>query len=223
LKKNDSFAPPIPSDFRQQLVAILPEMAAASYERADHLSLFDADGTPHPPWNYASIAETLTKFRADFLPLCPLRDPRGRKIQVRANNFPKFLNLKPKNAATLKSAGTILTDIADGAFVEEDYNWEEDRLQSIFWIPDVIKDPDAIYTKKKGFGLVAAEEIYVKVYKKQNVGSPVKVLFTQRVGRPPKQEWIVISSYFTSRSTAKAYTDGEPLYRRPSAIASESK
>jgi hypothetical protein len=52
----------------------------------------------------------------------------------------------------------------------------------------------------------------MKVYKKQNVGSPVKVVFTQRVGNGNKKDWVIITSYFTSRATAKLYTEGEPLW-----------
>jgi len=191
---------------------VLPDMAAAAYERSQHLTLLDAEGSLHPPHNYLGITETLQKFKAEFLPLSPLIDPRGRKILIRKTNFPKFLNLKPKNQNTQKKAHTILEEIEGGTFRQEDYVFEQERLQSLFWIPDVICKPDAIYKMKPGFGVVKAEEVYVKVYKKQNVGSPVKVVFTHRVGGGKKKDWVVISSYFTSRATAKLYTDGEPLW-----------
>jgi len=55
--------------------------------------------------------------------------------------------------------------------------------------------------------------VYVKVDRKQNVGSPVKV-FTHRVGNSRKKDWIIISSYLTSRATAKLYTEGEPFWAR---------
>jgi hypothetical protein len=174
--------------------------------------VLDAEGSPHPQHNYLKIGDTLEKFKAEFLPLSPLIDPRGRKILIRKTNFPKFLNLRPKDEKNQKRAHTILEEIEAGSFVETDYFFEQDRLQSLFWIPDVICKPDAIYKKKGGFGVVEAEEVYVKVYKKQNVGSPVKVVFTHRVKGSRGQDWIVISSYFTSRSTAKLYTDGEPLW-----------
>lgn len=193
--------------------AVLPDMAAAAYERSQHLSVLDAEGSPHPKHNYLKIGDTLEKFKAEFLPLSPLIDPRGRKILIRRTNFPKFLNLRHKDEKKQKRAHTILEEIEAGSFVETDYFFEQDRLQSLFWIPDVICKPDTIYKKKRGFGVVEAEEIYVKVYKKQNVGSPVKVVFTHRVKGSKKQDWVVISSYFTSRSTAKLYnTEGEPLW-----------
>ncbi len=129
---------------------------------------------------------------------------------VLATNFPKLLNLKHRHE--LRKAHTILSEIENGSFVETDYSFERERLQSLFWIPDVLCRPDAIYKMKQGFGVVKAEEIYLKVYKKQNVGSPVKVVFTKRVDGGKKRNWVVISSYFTSRSTAKLYTDGEPLW-----------
>jgi hypothetical protein len=189
-------------------------MAAAAYERSQHLSVLDGAGSPHPAHNYLTISDTLLKFRKEFLPLSPLIDPRGRKILIRETNFPKFLNLSHKDNDKQKRAHTIIEEIDAGEFLEAEYMFEQERLQSLFWIPDVIQRPDAIYMKKKGFGVVTAEEVYLKVYKKQNVGSPVKVVFTHRVGGMGKKDWVIISSYFTSRATAKQYTDGEPLWIR---------
>ena len=189
-------------------------MAAAAYQRSNHLAVLDADGSLHPEPNYLDITRTLQKFKAEFLPLSPLIDPRGRQILIRRTNFPKFLNLRHKDENQQRRAHTILDEIEAGVFIEADYLFENERLRSLFWIPDIIRNPDAIYRKKKGFGVVEAEEVYVKVYKKQNVGSPVKVVFTHRVGSSKKKDWIVISSYFTSRATAKLYTDGDPLWTR---------
>ncbi|HEY0308405.1 MAG TPA: hypothetical protein VGB94_09610 [Acidobacteriaceae bacterium] len=191
---------------------VLPDMAAAAYTRSQHLSVLDAEGSLHPPHNYLNVADTLQKFKAEFLPLSPLIDPRGRKILIIKNNFPKFLNLRPMDKNRPMRAHTMIEKIETNTFVETEYAFERDRLQSLFWIPDIVCRPDAIYRKKKGFGVVEAEEVYVKVYKKQNVGSPVKVVFTHRIQGGKKKDWIVISSYFTSRSTAKLYTEGEPLW-----------
>jgi hypothetical protein len=196
-------------DFRQKLALALPDMAAESYEKTQHLTIFDAKGASHPPNNYLGVTETFRKFKRDFLPQGPLRDPLGRKILIRLNNFPKLLNLKMKNG-TKKKAHTVIDELERGLFKEEEYTWEQDRLEALFWIPEMLGNPDAIYRKKRNFGIVEAEEVYFKVYKKD--GSPIKVLFTQRVG--PKSDRIVITSYVTSRSTAKLYVDGEPLYHR---------
>ena len=206
--KRDLEAEGIPSDFRRQLAMVLPEMAASAYEESQHLAILDKEGSPHPPQNYLGVCETFAKFKSEFLPLCPITDVLGRKIFIRRNNFPKLLNLRMARNAAPRKAHTILEEIEAGTFVEGDYVWEQDRLQALFWIPDMISKPDAIYKKRRGFGVVDAEEVYLKVYKKQ--GSPMKVLFTQRVG--PKRDRIVITSYVTSRSSAKLYTDGEPLY-----------
>ena len=196
------------SDFKKQLAIVLPEMAAAAYEESQHLKVLDGTGNLHPPQNYLGVAETFAKFKEEFLPLFPITDILGRKVLIRRNNFPKLLNLRTKDVSVLKKAHTILEEIEAGTFIEGDYVWEQDRIQALFWIPEIIVRPDAIYRKRRGFGVVEAEEVYLKIYKKQ--GSPVKVLFTQRVG--PKRDRIVITSYVTSRSSAKLYTDGSPLY-----------
>lgn len=215
LKKSKTPVESVPSDFRKQLVAVIPNMAAAAYERVEHLAILDGEGSTHPGHNYLGIVDTLKKFQTDFLPLSPLIDPRGRRIMIIQNNLPKFLNLRVMDGKTPKKPHTMIEEMEAGTFKEDDYIWEQDRLQALFWIPDVIRNPDAIYPKKHGFGVVPAEEVYVKVYKKDS-GSPVKVVFTQRIGDAKKKNrpWMVITSYLTSRSTAKLYTDGDPLYHR---------
>jgi hypothetical protein len=125
-------------------------MAAAAYERSQHLAVLDAEGSSHPPHNYLGITETFKKFRAEFLTLSPLIDPRGRRVVIRETNFPKFLNLRHKDPKRQRKAHTILEEIDAGTFHEENYEYEMERLRSLFWIPDVIGDPDAIYKMKPG-------------------------------------------------------------------------
>jgi len=105
LQKKEKHNPePEISDFRKQLSIVLPDLAAAAYERSQHLSVLDAEGSPHPPHNYLGIADSLKKFDADFLPLSPLVDPRGRRGRILKNNFPKFLNLRLKDGVQQKRA-----------------------------------------------------------------------------------------------------------------------
>lgn len=74
----------------------------------------------------------------------------------------------------------------------EEYEWAKDRMQALFWVPDVLSDPDAIYVKKPSHGLIKAEEVYIKVFNK--MGSKIKVVFVDYVGR--KRDPVFITSFF---------------------------
>jgi len=60
--------------------------------------------------------------------------------------------------------------IEAGTFCEEEYEVEKNRLLALFWVPNVIRDPDAIFKVKKTDHLVRADEVYVKVFDKLALG-----------------------------------------------------
>lgn len=201
------------SDLQKQLSAALPHLAQDSLHREGHLHLFDAEGRLHPPHNYASVINTYLRFKEEFWPQCPLIDPLGNRVKIRLLNFPKLLNLQVRAGFAPKNPGTIVEMLESGRFIEDQYEYETDRKQALFWLPDVIRDPDAIYKKNRSHGKIPADKVYIKIYKVD--GSPVKVAFTERVGKPGRQSIILVTSYLTSRTTAKKYIDGFPLYVRP--------
>lgn len=188
--------------FREKLAAILPG--------EEHWLLFDAKGCTPPPSNGLSVPETYAKFKSDFLPQCPISDPRGEKVKIRRNNFPKFLNLAVKPGLPSKKASTIVDLIEAGRFVASEYTWAKDRIQALFWVPDVIRTPDAIYRKKRNHGLINADEVYVKVY--DRMGSNIKLVFVDRVGK--HDDVISITSYLTGAHTAVKYCDGRPVWSK---------
>jgi hypothetical protein len=194
-------------DFREQLIAV----AAAAVPDMEGYDLFCAKGFPQPPLNHLSVHKTFKKFCIEFLPQCPILDPMGREVKIRKNNFPKFLNLKVERGFP-KKPSTIVEMLEIGTFVESEYSFAQDRIQALFWVPDVLRDPDAIFkTKRGGEHLVKADEVYVKVYDK--MGSKVKLVFVDRVGR--FKEMIFITSYLTAPHTAIKYCKGKPIYVRP--------
>jgi hypothetical protein len=189
----------------------LREALALADPDSAHWLLFHKPGAPQPPLNHLSVAETYRKFESEFLPRCPIIDPRGRQIRIRKSNFPKFLNLTVKLSFAPKKPSTIVDLIDRGSFDETEYDWARDRIQALFWVPDVLADPDAIYIKQASHGLIQAEEVYVKVYHK--MGSPVKLVFVDYVGK--NRDPVFITSFLTSPGTAMKQCKGKPLYRRP--------
>ena len=97
---------------RQQLAAVIPE--------ADHWLLFHEKGAVCPPLNHDSVMETYARFCSEFLPRCPIADPRGRQIRIRKDNFPKFLSLGVKVGFAPKKPSTIVELIEKAQFLESE-------------------------------------------------------------------------------------------------------
>ena len=84
--------------------------------------------------------------------------------------FPKFLGMQVREGFFPKKPSTIVELIEAGTFCEEEYEVEKNRLLALFWVPNVIRDPDAIFKVKKTDHLVRADEVYVKVFDKLALG-----------------------------------------------------
>jgi hypothetical protein len=192
----------MPSDFREQLVAALPEH--------DHKLLFYALGRKHPAYNELGVTETFAKFTEEFLPLCPLEDPLGRDIKVTPINFRKLINLKHKTLGDDAKAWKIVEEIEQGTFDIANYELPDDRIRTLFWVPDAITDPDAIY--KNNHCSVQADEVFVSVYDK--MGSTVKLTFISTFGKKPVQRVEIVTSYLTEPHTAIKCIKGKPIYVR---------
>jgi hypothetical protein len=194
-------------DWKEQLAAIASSV--------DHLALFDAYGSKHPPDNELSVSDTLKKFCEEFLPLSPIIDPLGKLIYIIKTNFPKLAGLKhrTKNREEFP-ASQIIAAIESGTFDLEDYNPDrDDRLRTLFWLPELLRDPDAIFPN--GHKIVEGDEVYVRVYDK--MGAKVKVAFTKdlrdKKGRIIRT--IPITSFLTYPTRAKSFVKRDPVYVRP--------
>jgi hypothetical protein len=162
--------------FRDKLAAVLPQHA--------HKALFYATGSKHSGYNALPVKESLAKFCAAVLPVCPIVDPRGKKISIVKTNFPKLGGLEHLTLTKKQfSAAEIIRCIEEGTFQLGDYKEDrDDRLRTLFWITEVLSDPDAIY--KNAHKIVVGNEVYVRVYNK--LGSKVKLVFTMDVSNAKK-------------------------------------
>lgn len=79
-----------------------------------------------------------------------------------------------------------------------------------FWIPDVLKDPDAVF--KNNHAVVKADEVFVYVYDKG--GSKIKLVFTSTFGPKGNPRVEIVTSYLTDERTAMLCAKGRPLYVR---------
>jgi len=185
------------NDFKEKLVkALVPH---------DPKLIVYAKGCKHPGYNTLSVVESFHRFCKEILPLSPLVDPRGKRITIIENNFPKFLNLEPKKQGDPARPIILVRAIKAGQFDACKYKWEADRIRDLFWVPEVLTRPDAIYKNKHL--VIDADEVYAKVYDKQ--GSTVKLAFVKDIS--PKL-CVVVTSYLTNPIRAMACFEGEPIW-----------
>jgi len=190
--------------FRESLLSALKGLP-----EHEHRRFLYEQGRKHAPFNDLSVEQTYAKFKAEFLPLCPIKDKLGRLVKVEATNFRKLLNLKPKSGMT-KRAWKVVNELESGTFDVDQYVFELDRIRTLFWIPEVLSDPDAVY--KNGHGTVKADEVFVCVYDK--AASEVKLVFTAVFGPTEKPRVEIVTSYLTDSKGAIACITGDPLYRK---------
>ncbi len=191
----------------------LRELLAAALPEHEHKLLFYAKGSNHPPFNLLSLRETLEKFCSALVAQSPFLDPRGKAIAVVRKNFPKLAGLKHLTLSKEElSASAIVSAIENGCCDLKDYyQGREDRIRTIFWIPEVLREPDAIY--RNAHKIVAGDEVYVRVYDK--MGSKVKLVFTMDVQKGGQIiRTVPITSFLTDPATAASYVRGEPVFRR---------
>jgi hypothetical protein len=189
--------------FREQMLKAMPD--------DDPRQIFYARGRSHMPYNELSLTATLAKFKTDFLRLCPLTDPLDREIRVMDTNFRKLINLKHKSLGESAKAYKIVEEIENGTFDPNNYEpLEFDRIKTIFWIPEVIQDPDAIY--KNNHRVVEADHVYICVYNK--AGATIKLVFTSTFGAKCNPRVEIVTSYLTDERSAMFSAKGSPLYLR---------
>jgi hypothetical protein len=187
-----------------QLKTQLATQLAAAYP-------FFGPGRKRPDYNMLSVEDTYAKFKAEFLPLCPLTDKLGRTIKVEATNFRKLINLKHTILGPSARAWQIIEELEKGTFSPTNYEpVEADRIRTLFWIPEVLAEPDAIY--KNNHKVVKADEVFVCVYDKP--GSKVKLVFTSTFGEGNNKRVEIVTSYLTDSKTAMYCAKGQPLYRK---------
>jgi len=192
----------------------LREQLAAAFPQVEHQLVFYARGAKHPPYNEMSVPDTLIRFCQDILPLSPLVDPLNRRVSIVKGNFPKLVDLEH---GTLRKedfrASEMIKCIENRTFDPHHYQIpDSSRMKTLFWLPDVITDPDAIY--RNGHKIIAGDEVYVRVYDK--MGSKVKLLFTMGVKQKGRLiRTVPVTSFLTDPEMVINFITGQPLYRRP--------
>jgi hypothetical protein len=87
-------------------------------------------------------------------------------------NFPKLIQLhfRGKKARAQKAIAHLRTEDPD----ESEYSYDSNRFGTLFWIPEIIIDPDSIHNN--AHAMIEGDIVYVKRYAK--AGSDFKLVFS---------------------------------------------
>jgi hypothetical protein len=147
---------------KAQLAKLFPDLAPPQPPPAKHPPISTLD----IPRSYARFCEELADKR--------FKDPSGNDVLILEKNFPKLLNLKLVSSGLKAKASLVLAALRSGTFDSSLYTFERDRIEALFWIPDVIADCHSLHPNCHA--TIEGDEVYVKVYDKE--GDPIKILFT---------------------------------------------
>ncbi len=130
-------------------------------------------GAPCPDRCYCGIAALFERYEKELVGKY-VSDPLGTRIWFMDYNFPKLIQLHFNgNKARARKALEHLR--SDQKRNETGYSCDPNRSSTLFWIPEIITDPDSIHTNKHG--RIIGDEVYVKRYAK--AGACFKIVFTQ--------------------------------------------
>ena len=189
----------MPRSLRDQIGDIFPELA----------------GAVAPPDCRLSVAEAFIQF-CKGMAGTEITDKRCRVIKIERHNFSKFLGMKRLNPETgefirdpnglpLKAkAKVVIRALETGRFDPKCYFIEYSRFRTIFWIPDVLKQPDSIHgnASKK----IEGDEVYVRKY---NIpGACLKLVFTAQAGAKK----VVVTSFSIEEKDLENYAKLPPIW-----------
>jgi hypothetical protein len=149
-------------ELKAQLERLYPELVSTPC----------SPGAKHPPYSDLNIEESYERFCLEMAQR-DYTDERGTVISILEENFPKLLNLKLASNDKNAKASKVLETLRKGTFDASLYKYERDRITTLFWIPQLICDCDAIHPN--GHAKIQGDEVYVKLYDK--AGAKIKLVF----------------------------------------------
>jgi hypothetical protein len=124
-----------------------------------------------PPYCFGSVRGIFSQYETRLVGTY-VSDPLGTRVWFMDYNFPKLIQLqfKGKKARAQKAIEHLRRENSS----EEDYSYDSSRLSTLFWIPELIKDPDSIDPNRHK--RIVGDEVYVRQYCK--AGACYKLAFT---------------------------------------------
>lgn len=130
-----------------------------------------------PSYRYfASITELYEAFQEELEGKL-FKDSKGNQITFQSKDFPHLVKLeyfdeKQKGWVEAK-AKRVIPQLQDGTFDETRYRiGDPTRPKTLFWIPEIIANPDSIDPNKRNTN----NDIYAKRYRRKGKGAPIKIV-----------------------------------------------
>jgi hypothetical protein len=168
-------------------------------------------GAPVQIFRLQPIVAAFSEYEATLANRC-FKDPRGVEVWFYDYNFPKLIQLAwkpgPDGDRLKLMASRVIKEIRSGRFAEDQYEWDNWRLGTLFWTPDVIQDPDKIHPN--AHPLVFGDTVYVRRYAK--AGDPYKLAFTARDER--HKTMIVTTSFWVPGHRVRKFAKEPPLWEK---------
>jgi hypothetical protein len=163
-----------------------------------------AQALPPPP----SVLECYRAFCEELRDVS-VRDPLGKEIVFRVENFPYLIkteNLnKARNEWVAAAAGVVIEALEQGNFDEALHRCDPARSRGLLRIPEILKAPDSIHINIHPH--VPGEFVYVV-----RVGADtykLAFIIKNRVG-----EWVLVTSYYASGNYLKTCAKVPPVYAK---------
>ncbi len=162
-------------------------------------------GAQCPPYCFSSIESAFRRYEAELVGTYVL-DPLGTRVWFMDYNFPKLIQLcfqgsKAKATQAIKHLRVEPAAVAD-------YTWDQSRFSTLFWIPDVIANPDAIHPNKHG--RIIGDEVYIRKYAK--AGACYKIAFT--VVDETLNQRVVTTSFLTPPDRLRQFIGDPPKWTK---------
>lgn len=138
-----------------------------------------------------------------------VRDPLGREIVFRAENFPHLVKVEYLNKArkwVAANASVIIRGLESGTLDEAAHRCDRIRSLGFLRIPAILKAPDSIH--ENIHPRVSGECVYVV---QAEVGTYILAFTTRNWAR----EWVVVTSYFVSENYLKTCAKQPAIYVKP--------
>jgi len=134
-------------------------------------------GADCPPYRCGDVRGIFAEYERELAGKT-FTDPCGQDVSFFDYNFTKLVQLQvihPSTGEKTKAKATkFLSEIRSDRFDGSNYDWDANRAQTLFWIPDIIQEPDSIHPNCHN--VILGDRVYVKRYSK--AGAPFKLVFT---------------------------------------------
>lgn len=168
-------------------------------------------------WHHAGVVEPTDRLSVQELygRFCrelddtSVLDPLNQYVHFRIENFPYLIKLEYYNKKLQRwvpaKATVVIPMLANGAFDESGYRCDKSRAKTLFQIPDILANPDAIH--ENIHPRVEGKVVYVRRFNRKRASVKVALVTHNRSG-----ELVLVTSFYTTEKWLVQCAKLPPLY-----------